>query len=363
MLAELRTLDAGYASDVDTTDEAQWYRLLADFDDANIFQTWAYGTVMSGRGNLSHLVLRYDGVPASIAQARIAKVPGIGLGIAYVRWGPVWRRRGADASADTLRQVLRALRNEYACRRGLVVRILPVLFDIDASLYEPILAAEGFTALTGEVPSRTILMDLRAPLEELHRGIRPHFKRELKRAERMGLDVLEGAGGDLFDALIAAHREMVGRKQFVEGSDIRRFRSVQELLPDAVKMRIMIARSEAGVCSGLVCSAVGTTAVYLFGATSNLGLKSNGSYLLQWKLIDRLKSEGCAIYDLHGVNPERNPGTYGFKRDLSGDHGREVAFLGSFEAHVGWLGHRSVQFAERLRRRLRAFKETAHGTP
>jgi hypothetical protein len=354
-----RPLDAGYTSEVDATDEAGWYRMLAEFDDANIFQTVAYGAATPRRGKLSHLVLRFEGVPVSIAQARIVRIPGVHLGIAYIRWGPMWRLRASASGVAAFRQCLRALRNEYACKRGLVLRVLPLLFDPDASVYMPMLAEEGFERVAGDAPSRTILMDLRPPLEQLRNGIRAHYKRELKRAERNGLEIVEGTTGDLFDALIEVHREMVRRKRFVEGSDIGRFRRVQDLLPEPLKMRIMLARSEAGVCAGLVCSAFATTAVYLFGATSDLGLKSNGSYLLHWKLIELLKNEGRAVYDLHGVNAEHNPGTYAFKRDLGGEHGSEVAFLGTFEAHEGWLGHRGVRFAERMRHKYRTLKEAS----
>lgn len=40
-------LDAGYRSDVDRIDEDGWYLLLEQFDDASIYQTWAYGQVRS----------------------------------------------------------------------------------------------------------------------------------------------------------------------------------------------------------------------------------------------------------------------------------------------------------------------------
>ena len=99
----MRALDRGYTSSVDTVDEATWYRILGDFDDANIFQTWAYGVVTSGRRNLSHLLLKEAGNIVSVAQARIVRVPLTHVGIAYIRWGPLWRRRlgkrGRDGAA------------------------------------------------------------------------------------------------------------------------------------------------------------------------------------------------------------------------------------------------------------------------
>src|SRR5436189_1342 len=83
-------------------------------------------------------------------------------------------------------------------------------------------------------------------------------------------------------------------------------------------MKIMLCKSGDEHCAGLVCSAIGKTAIYLFGATSNAGMKSRGSYLLHWKLIEWLKQNRFSVYDLHGINPVRNPGTYKFKNDLAG---------------------------------------------
>jgi lipid II:glycine glycyltransferase (peptidoglycan interpeptide bridge formation enzyme) len=111
----------------------------------------------------------------------------------------------------------------------------------------------------------------------------------------------------------------------------------------------MLCKSGDDICSGLICSAIGNTANYLFGATSNSGMKSRGSYLLQWKLLETLKQQRIAIYNLNGINPVRNPGTYKFKRDFAGNNGRDVRFMGRFESHPGNLREFSVKSAESIR--------------
>ena len=52
------------------------------------------------RNNISHLVLKKDGDIVVAAQARIAKVPIVKVGIAYVRWGPLWKSSGIEANTD-----------------------------------------------------------------------------------------------------------------------------------------------------------------------------------------------------------------------------------------------------------------------
>ena len=63
----MRELDAGYAAEVDAMDEQTWCQILQLFDDANIYQTWAYEAVRCGRENVSHLSLRRRGDIVAIA--------------------------------------------------------------------------------------------------------------------------------------------------------------------------------------------------------------------------------------------------------------------------------------------------------
>jgi len=346
----MRELGVGYASEVDTVDERTWCQTLQDFDDANIFQTWAYDAVRYGRGSISHLLLRRSDEIAAIAQARIIKLPFLDVGIAYVRWGPLWRRRDAEIHAETFRQAIRALRNEYVGRRRLVVRLFPLLFDDRSGRFASILKEEGFSWLGKEERDRTLLIDLSLPLPDLRQGLRPHWRRQLKLAERSGLEIVEGAEDQLFEMFSRIYGEMEARKRFVKPDNFDQLRAIQRVLPEEFKMKVLLCRSGDTLCAGLIYSAIGKTGVYLFGATSNSGMTSRGSYLLHWKLIERLKGEQrCTVYDLNGINPLKNPGTYRFKNDLCGSNGQDVYFLGRFDSYPNVLSYSCVASADMLR--------------
>lgn len=345
----MRGLEAGYSAEVDTVDEAAWYQLLGRFDDANIYQTWAYGLVRNGRQNISHLVLRREDQVVAIAQCRIEKLPGIGAGIAYVMWGPVWRPRGLRPEPEVFRQAIRALRHEYAGRRGLLVRIYPTLFEEESAEFLTILQEEGFGTGGSKQRARTIVMDITSPADEIRKGLRPHWQRELKVAEKQKVEIHDGDDDESFGLFIGMYKEMVARKRFREPNDIQEFREIQRRLPIEFKMKILLCHSPEGLCAGMIASCVGATAVYLFGATSTMGMKTRGSYLLQWSFIQWLKEQGVSQYDLNGINPEANPGTYKFKSDLAGDRGRDVRFLGRFESCENMVSFACVSIGERLR--------------
>lgn len=364
-MRKMKSLNPNFSVEIDSVDEQGWYQILREFDDASIFQTWACGVVACGRRNMSHLVVRRNGEVVAAAQAKIVKVPLLNVGVAYIQWGPMWQPRESSKDVEIFRQVLRALRNEYVCKRGLVLRLFPHLFDHDNPSIAQALAEEGFSLPGRDRRRRTILMDLKPDLKALQEGMRQHWKRQLKVALRKGLVVEKGTSEYFFESFLGIYGEMVSRKGFSPGADVEEFRRMQPLLPEDFKMKVLLCRSNGDVCAGLIGSAIGNSAIYLFGATSNAGMKSNGSYLLQWTLIEELKQQGISVYNLNGINPETNPGTYRFKQELSGDNGKDVYNLGQFDSHAGMLGHSCVEFGDKLRSTRRAlsdFIETARSS-
>lgn len=352
----MRALSPGYTSEVDTVDEQGWYQVLQDFSDANLHQTYAYGLVRCGRRNMSHLILKKGGDIVAAAQARIVKLPLINLGVASIGPGPLWRRGSSEPDLEVFRQIVRALHNEYVCKRGLAIRLYPNFFNDDAPCFSAVLAEEGFSRSLRGARKRTILMDLSPSLDDLYGGMRRKWRQRLKLANRRHLELIEGTNEDLFETFLGIYREMLLRKGFVTFVDINRYRQVQTRLPENFKMIIMLCRSAEGLCAGLICTTIGKSAIYLFGATSNVGMKSNGAYFLQWKLIKKLKQRGISTYDLNGIGPVRNPGTYRFKRGLSGANGRDVYVLGRFDSHSGFLSKACVNFGDCLTMIQRDFK-------
>lgn len=228
-------------------------------------------------------------------------------------------------------------------------------FNDSASL-APALNQEKFS-LHPQDPDRTLLLDLSPPLDTLRKSLRPHWHRYLKVAERNELDIIEGTDDNAFQSFIQIYREMLGRKGFAEPNDINQFRLIQQVLPGCFKMKVMLCYSKGELCNGLICSAMGNTAEYLFGATSHAGLKSRGAYLLQWKMIEWLKLNQFSIYDLNGINPATNPGTYKFKSDLCGNHGKDVYFLGRFDSHAAALSQSFVYLGDTLSSAYRKAKK------
>jgi hypothetical protein len=347
----------GYSVEVDNPDKESWHRNVDKFSDANIFQTWPYVAVHTGEKSLSNLLLKRDGKVVAAAQARIARIPYANIGVAYILYGPMWQVSGEPIDLEVFSQALRAIRNEYACRRHLAVRIQPLIFNDQASIFDPILAQEGYDHPSTDDPQRTLLIDLNPSLQELRKGLDQKWRNRLNRGEKNNLNTIEGFDDDLFRLFLEIYQSMHDRKSYLETVDVEKYRIIQRDLPEFFKMRIFIAFHDDKPAAGVICSGIGDMGIYLFGATSDSGLTAQGSYVLQWRALSWLKEIGATWYNLNGINPIANPGTYHFKSGMCGKNGRDLKHLGLYDASNGAVIRKAFEFADLMRVKYRKNKE------
>jgi lipid II:glycine glycyltransferase (peptidoglycan interpeptide bridge formation enzyme) len=319
-----------YDVEVDRVTETDWYRAASRFADYNFYQTWAYDVRRFGVRAMSHVLVRRGGIVVAAAQVRLVRVPVVGDVGAYIRWGPMWRLTGRRADMEAFRAVIQAVKAEYVGRRGLYLRIFPALYEDEAECGQ-ILCQEGFVPVSAEDAGRTLVMDLRPSGAEIRQKLEKKWRNCLNKAEAADLRLEEGADDGLFDAFIEMYRELVSRKKFSLPNDIGEFRQAQRQLPESQKLRLFICHGSGGLAAGAICSAIGDTGVYLFGATTQYGLTNKASYLVQWRALHAIKEAGCSFYNLNGIDPAKNPGTYHFKVGLNHKNGRDLRYLGRFD--------------------------------
>src|SRR5262249_25464665 len=144
-------------------------------------------------------------------------------GLAYVSWGPMWRRRGAAPDPEALRRIVGALRREFAVRRGMYLRIAPNACDDDAA-GRAVLEGEGLACR--EPGRRTIVMDLAPEPAAIRGNLGKRWRQSLERAEASGLEVRCGDGDELFAQFLGLYGEMRARKGFVDFADVDEFRAL-----------------------------------------------------------------------------------------------------------------------------------------
>jgi lipid II:glycine glycyltransferase (peptidoglycan interpeptide bridge formation enzyme) len=320
----------GYKVEIDSIQEAKWEQLLPEFDDSSIHQAWSSGKMQWGERNLSHLILKRDGKVVAMAQIGIKKLPVVKVGVATVYWGPLWRRNGKQEDYDILDKMIEALKNEYANKRGLMLRIWPIGFEVLDKRTISIINNHGFRRNLAILPYRTILLNLSAPLDELRKNFDQKWRNKLNAAEKQNLNIVDGDSIELYNGFLKMLKETVLRKKFETRIDYNAYRRIQCELPEFLKLKVFVCNFEGKPVSGGVFSAIGKTGNYLLGATANSGLRVNGSNLIQWCAIKWFKEKGCLWYDLGGIDPCGNPGVYHFKLGVAGKKGMDVTHIGQF---------------------------------
>lgn len=341
-------MNEAYTVECGCSDRDAWYEIMGCFQDANLYQAWAYDMVRYGAKSVVHMVLRKGNEPVAAAQARIWRLPGTRAGIAYVLWGPMWRRIGEAEDPQVFRLAIRALRNEFSLKRGLVLRLNLLAFRGRHEVLSQVLADEGYHRHDEARTRRTLILDLKASIDELRAAQHPMWRNHLNRAERKGLELEFGEDESLFDQIAPIYAEMASRKGLLALNDIAHMKRVQKDLPPSLKLKIIVCRQDGVACAGGIFSAMGSTGLYLTGATGDRGMKTYGSYMVHWAYVKWLKENGFPYYDLNGINPEVNPGTYQFKRQLAGKAGMEVEMLGKFQAADSAMSSFVVRGGERL---------------
>jgi lipid II:glycine glycyltransferase (peptidoglycan interpeptide bridge formation enzyme) len=187
----MKQLDEGYSAEADRIGRETWHDLMLGFDDASFFQTWSYGAISWGENALSHLLLRKNGKAVAIAQLRIARIPLIGTGVAYVISGPMWRRKNELIDKAHLKNMIRALYNEYVVRRRFFLQVVPKTFLASEADTGEIYRAERLSWRPDL--QQTIAVDLSPSLDEIKKNMRKQWRQTLQRAEKQPVEIVMGS--------------------------------------------------------------------------------------------------------------------------------------------------------------------------
>jgi peptidoglycan pentaglycine glycine transferase (the first glycine) len=332
---------------------AEWDRFVEQRG-GHILQTDSWGRLKADFGwQAERIALRGESGISAGALLLYRRLP-LGLGtLAYVPRGPVvdWSDRQA------VEALLAAIDEAAQRRKAILLKLDPDLPDTPAS--RETLAGLGFheSAQTSQ-PPRTILIDISGSEDDILARMNQGTRRKIRTAAKQGVTVeqSDGAGIDAFNRLMTITGE---RNEFrVRDADYYR-RAAELFVPE--RAVLLTAYYGEKTLAGLFAFALGDTAWYFYGASSNEERNRMPAYALQWEAIRWARERGCTVYDLWGV-PDADVetleaefqnrqdglwGVYGFKRGFGGEVVRAV---GAWDRVYRPLLYRLYTLAARLRR-------------
>ena len=342
---EARATDAGFTPTVSFLQTPAWAKVKPEWGSGTL--GWFSGTQLVGVG----LVL-------------YRQLPRVKRYLAYLPEGPV-----LDWAREDIAEFLPPLATHVRKMGAFGLRIGPTLVHRrwSASTIKEAVAHPDLATLTQATPDSTNLAAVRLantlthlgwkpprdgegfaagqprfnfqlPLagrstDELLAGMNQLWRRNIKKADKAGVEVTTGGRDDLA-AFHTVYLETATRDHFTP-RPLAYFETMWDALngelPD--RMRVYLARHEGDVVAATTWVRVGRHAWYSYGASTNAKRDVRGSNAIQWRMIRDAVEAGAEVYDLRGItegiaDDDPELGLIQFK---VGTGGEAVAYIGEWD--------------------------------
>jgi lipid II:glycine glycyltransferase (peptidoglycan interpeptide bridge formation enzyme) len=211
----------------------------------------------------------------------------------------------------------------------------PTAADVAATLnglgWRPPATDEGFAA--GQ-PQYVFQVPLAGRTEgELLKGFNQLWRRNVKKADKAGVEVTLGTEADLPD-FHRLYLETAERDQFT-GRPLSYFQRMWLAMraEDENRIRLYLARHEGDLVAATTLVQVGRHAWYSYGASSTAKREVRGSNAVQWRMLRDAVASGAEVYDLRGITDtlsEDDP-HFGLIQFKLGTGGEAVEYLGEWD--------------------------------
>ena len=318
-----------------TENDAEWDGFVAAHPQGSLLQTTQWAQLKNHFGWESHRVwLRQQDRLVAGAQVLFRSL-ALGMArIAYIPHGPLVDWENQEQVEILFNQIDLAA---YDYRAGLL-KMEPLLWqrEMPQSQWESLCQRHEYNPHTDTIqPPRTLLVDLRPPEEDILMAMKQKTRYNIRLSRRKGVEVRQGTMEDIpvFNGLI----QVTAQRDDFGVHDPAYYKTAFEVFsPDNVAM--FIAEYEGRPLAAIMVFAVGDTAAYLYGASSNEERQRMPTYAVQWEAMRWAKARGCTEYDLWGVPDypkeeledhftDRSDGLWGvyrFKRGFGGELHRTV---------------------------------------
>jgi len=189
---------------------------------------------------------------------------------------------------------------------------------------QPIIFPHNYHPLKSPfLPTKTLVLDLQKPEEEIFASFTKNKRRDIQIAQRHNLKIKEGTKEQFYEL----------KKKSLLRKGVLPFWTKKEIFPFCQafgkKAKILLAFFSEKPVAGLILVSVGKRAYYWQAASTKKGYRLLAPTLLLWEAIKIAKKQGCQIFDFEGIYDERFPKNrswLGFTHFKKGFGGKEVEF-------------------------------------
>lgn len=281
-----------------TDEDLAWDEFVLSHPHGSLLQLYNWALLKNRFGWSSHRVwLKQNGRLAAGAQV-LYRSAALGIAkIGYIPHGPLVNWHDDEQVTILLNQI-----DHSAYQRGVgLIKMEPLLWpqDITPEAWQAICKKHGLSTDTDSIqPPRTMMLDIRPDEEAILARMKQKTRYNIRLSARKDVIVREGTAEDIpiFNRMI----KMTGERDSFGTHAPQYYRDVHELFAPS-QLVMLIAEYEKRPLAAAMVSAVGKTASYLYGASTNEERNRMPSYAVQWAGIQWAKAQGCHWYDMWGV--------------------------------------------------------------
>ncbi|MFE2299535.1 lipid II:glycine glycyltransferase FemX [Streptomyces sp. NPDC059445] len=181
-------------------------------------------------------------------------------------------------------------------------------------------------------------------LEDIHKGLNQQWRRNIKKADKAGVEVVRGGYDDL-PAFYELYAETAERDRFIP-RPLPYFQRMWTSLTaeDPDRMRLYLARHEGDVLAAATMLTVGSHVWYSYGASTSRKREVQPNNAIQWRMMCDAHALGAAVYDFRGITDTLDESDHlvGLLRFKAGAGGEAAEYLGEWDLPINRLLHKAL---------------------
>lgn len=209
-------------------------------------------------------------------------------------------------------------------------------------------------------PTHTIWIDLTIGKDKLWSNLTKQCRYDVRRAKKLGIVVQKSnAQEDILRFYTLCQSISRTKNFFLNGSAILMSQLLENTIPNTVESFLFKAQYDSKFCGGAFVIRCGDSVHYMWAGVDRAFSKLNIGEAIQWEIIEWALSQNCKLYDLEGIDPKNNPGTYNFKKKLGGEiitlPGKKIYLLNrTMRTATNFLSLHKITSLFSLRRKYRS---------
>ena len=182
-------------------------------------------------------------------------------------------------------------------------------------------------------------------LEDVQKGFNQLWRRNIKKAEKNGVEVTVGG----YDDLAEFHKvyEVTAARDHFTPRPLAYFQRMWKAMEaeNPNRLRLYLARHEGELLAATTLVTVGDHAWYSYGASADHKRELRPSNAIQWRMLSDSLAAGCKVYDLRGISDTLDPNDhlFGLIQFKLGTGGQAVEYLGEWDYPLNPLLHKAFE--------------------